>query len=65
MFGGGGGIRRTGRTNNVNENSNNVQTKSLENLVDEVSKNTNIDKISNNNIEMLNRRISRLENINK
>ena len=64
MFGGGGGIRRTGRTNNVNQNSNNVQTKSLENLVDEVSKNTNIDKISNNNIEMLSRRISRLETSN-
>ena len=44
MFGGGGGIRRTGRTNNVNQNSNNVQTKSLESLVDEVSKNTNMIK---------------------
>ena len=64
MFGGGGGIRRTRITNNVNQNSSNVNTKSLEGLVNEVSKNTSVEKISNNNIEMLSRRISRLENIN-
>ena len=65
MFGGGGGIRRTRITNNVNQNSSNVNTKSLEGLVNEVSKNTtSVEKISNNNIEMLSRRISRLETSN-
>ena len=62
MFG--GGVRSRVRTNNIKEKTNNLQTKSLDTLVDEVTKKSSTDKISNNNIEMLSRRISRLENIN-
>ena len=62
MFG--GGVRSRARTNNIKEKPNNLQTKSLDTLVDEVTKKSSTDKISNKNIEMLNRRISRLENIN-
>ena len=62
MFG--GGVRSRVRTNNIKEKTNNLQTKSLDTLVDEVTKKSSTDKISNNNIEMLSRRISILENIN-
>ena len=64
MFG--GGVRRTVQ-NNVTEMSPNLQSRSLEGLVNEVSNNSNNSTgeiISNNTIEMMRRRISRLENTN-
>ena len=47
MFG--GGVRSRVRTNNIKEKTNNLQTKSLDTLVDEVTKKSSTDKISNNN----------------
>ena len=64
MFG--GGIRRPVQ-NNVTEISPNLQSRSLDGLVNEVSNKSNNSTgeiINNNSIEMMRRRISRLENTN-
>ena len=61
MFG--SGLRRPVQ-NNVTEISPNLQSRSLEGLINEVSNNSTGEIISNNTIEMMRRRISRLENTN-